>query len=507
MAQTTPRPSPGQTKPPHSLKTLLKLNKYEFVRDVQPLVDDNVDCILPARASDGSTQPGSQMREMLLRSCSRGSEGSGGLGDAMFPRQNLSSPGVPLTPTQKAALLNSMDAVQFELSQSPESQQSNLLVACPDLPAPMKRIIWSIDDYQLVKHVHHGYASDVYEAICKHSRVRVALKVYAIDDLEDLTRVQLLREVAIHSRCQHLNIIQLYAAFFEDVPEQYWQKDTGAAARPTWRALALVQEWAGQGDVLRYVHKHGGKLAPGTAMNVVMVPLMNALQYLHDKGVIHRDIKPENLVFNDERVLKIIDFGLAVDMNDERANTRAGTLDYMAPEVLCCPTKFSPEDYKHQEDAQCYTTGADVWAVGVVLYHLLTGRPPFRDQNAHNTAQRIMTCQLTFPPDWLPGAEDFVTECLQPDPADRPTVLYLQKHPFVKSSKERASFRAAAKRCNSFVEFITRRDVRAAGSLLEAALEAAQQLRSARESPRNSPRPDSPVTPARAHEAAGQLYL
>ena len=57
------------------------------------------------------------------------------------------------------------------------------------------------------------------------------------------------------------------------------------------------------------------------------------MQYLHTRGIIHRDIKPENILFTSDMTLKLADFGLAIDLRRERAVTRAGTLDYMAPEV------------------------------------------------------------------------------------------------------------------------------------------------------------------------------
>jgi serine/threonine protein kinase len=58
------------------------------------------------------------------------------------------------------------------------------------------------------------------------------------------------------------------------------------------------------------------------------------VQYLHTRGIIHRDIKPENILFTSDMTLKLADFGLAIDLRRERAVTRAGTLDYMAPEVI-----------------------------------------------------------------------------------------------------------------------------------------------------------------------------
>lgn len=77
------------------------------------------------------------------------------------------------------------------------------------------------------------------------------------------------------------------------------------------------------------MQKQGGSLSEAKAINLVLMPLLSALFYLHSQGIVHRDIKPENCLFDDNMVLKMADFGLSVDITEERANTRAGTLDYM----------------------------------------------------------------------------------------------------------------------------------------------------------------------------------
>jgi len=91
--------------------------------------------------------------------------------------------------------------------------------------------------------------------------------------------------------------------------------------------------------------------------------LLNALQYLHAKNIIHRDLKPENMLFeNGSGYMKIIDFGIAAKKTGSVPLTqRIGTPYYIAPEVLC----------------KRYNEKCDLWSAGVILYMMLTFRPPF----------------------------------------------------------------------------------------------------------------------------------
>ncbi|KAL6755432.1 kinase-like domain-containing protein [Haematococcus lacustris] len=282
----------------------------------------------------------------------------------------------------------------------------------------MRRPAWSVGDFKLIKKLHQGYASDVYFARCRRTLELVVLKVYRLADQCDLQRVQLYREIRVHSRLQHQNIVQFYAAFLES------------------NCVIIVQEYAAGGDLLRYMYKTGGRLTERQAVSLVLQPFLSALLYLHTEGIIHRDIKPENCLLTETRQLKLADFGLAVDLREERANTRAGTLDYMAPEVLRCPTKDTPDQFKSTPGAPHYQMGADAWAVGVFAYELVAGESPFKAEQMVDTARNIISVNIHYPAAMSEWARSFISACLKKHPGkyrrqDRPTVLHMLHHPWI----------------------------------------------------------------------------
>ncbi|WIA40877.1 hypothetical protein OEZ86_004542 [Tetradesmus obliquus] len=284
------------------------------------------------------------------------------------------------------------------------------------LPETSPRPCWCMADFVIQKKLYEGYASTICKAFDRVSGSTVALKLYHMSKLNSISSHQVAREVRLHIGLDHENIISLYAAF----------QEAGN--------VVMVQEFAGGGDLWSFMDANSGRLTERVTVSLVLQPFLRAIHYLHTAGIAHRDIKPENVLFSSGMVLKVADFGLAVNLREERAVTRVGTLDYMAPEVLRCPLKRQPGDNKDRPEL-FYSQAVDVWAVGVLSYELLTGRAPFSATGASDSAiEAAIHCAApAFPSRMSEPASSFIAAALHKQPEKRPSILAMLQHPWIRS--------------------------------------------------------------------------
>ncbi|KAI9471847.1 MAG: kinase-like domain-containing protein [Benjaminiella poitrasii] len=134
--------------------------------------------------------------------------------------------------------------------------------------------------------------------------------------------------------------------------------------------------------------------------------LLSALECLHDFNVVYRDLKPENILIDYNGHIALCDFGLCkLNMKEnERTNTFCGTPEYLAPELLL---------------GQGYTKTVDWWTLGVLLYEMMTGLPPFYDENTNEMYRKILQDELRFPDDMSPEARSLLRGLLTRDPNKR----------------------------------------------------------------------------------------
>lgn len=246
----------------------------------------------------------------------------------------------------------------------------------------------SLSHFTLTKQLYKGKASTLYQATDKLSGLVVALKTYSKRRLSDLNWYQVEREIRLHAQLRHPGILRLHAAFEDDThvfmvceyaPGGWgaggvWEKAGRAAKQGSTDAGVTVAAESGQqqgllsgrrstctasrpsapsrpaclpgGDLYEDLKRAGGQMKERVVAGEVLPPFIDAIAHMHALSIVHRDIKPENILLGEGRTMKVADFGLSINQAEERPVTRAGTLDYMSPEVLLCPEKNRPEENK-----------------------------------------------------------------------------------------------------------------------------------------------------------------
>lgn len=143
-----------------------------------------------------------------------------------------------------------------------------------------------------------------------------------------------------------------------------------------------------------------------------MSQLLLAVQYMHENNVIHRDLKLGNLFIDKQLHIKVGDLGLAtrVEDKDEKRKTICGTPNYIAPEII-----------QSDKSKRGHSFEVDVWSMGVILYTLLIGKPPYEAKNVKATYQRILKNEYSFPPhvSISSHAKSLIVNLLQSDPSHR----------------------------------------------------------------------------------------
>ncbi|MEZ4234699.1 MAG: serine/threonine-protein kinase [Myxococcota bacterium] len=275
----------------------------------------------------------------------------------------------------------------------------------PSTPVPSGRSSLSgpigavIGGYRLVKRVGNGMMGRVYEAVRASDDRRVALKLMmpADDDPEMLAeyRNRFHREVEALARLSHPNIVRILEFGYDD---------------EGWLSMEYVD-----GSTLSKVLRSCGHMPP---LDVVTIArqLCAALGHAHTHGVIHRDLKPGNVILeaDDPARVRLVDFGLAKEWDGTAESTNDGTL-------MGTPHYMSPEQCR----GEAARVESDVYALGMLMYRLLTGRMPFENERgaaifiAHLKAPVPTFASLGLPFDIPPGIEVVVRKCLEKRPEDR----------------------------------------------------------------------------------------
>lgn len=246
--------------------------------------------------------------------------------------------------------------------------------------------------YELVEFIGKGGMALVYRAIDKRTGHSVAVKILRPEynqDAEFSARFQ--REALAASRMSHHNIVNLL--------------DVGQVDNMRY----LVMEYV-QGRTLKDVIRQKGALPPTVAAQIG-IRILSALQHAHKNGIIHRDIKPQNVLVHKDGLIKVADFGIA----------RVAGWDTVGQEdsVMGSVHYFSPE----QAQGKPVTAASDLYSVGVVLYEMLTGRPPFDGETPIAVAMKHISSKpqpiSEINPAVPPAMERVVEKALEKQPGRR----------------------------------------------------------------------------------------
>jgi eukaryotic-like serine/threonine-protein kinase len=274
---------------------------------------------------------------------------------------------------------------------------ADFVVATPDghaPPAAPRGFHPTLPGYEILDELGRGGMGVVYQARQVRLNRAVALKmILAGQHAGAEAAARFLAEAAAVAKLQHPNIVQIF----------HIDEHAGCAY--------FEMEYVGGGSLAARLD--GTPRPPREAARLVET-LAGAMAEAHRQGVVHRDLKPGNILLTPEGVPKVADFGLAKLLNVESGLTRTDS-------VLGSPSYMAPE----QAEGRTKDVGpaADIYALGAILYELLTGRPPFRGATVLETLQQVKTAEPVPPSRLVPGLprdlETIALKCLQKEPSKR----------------------------------------------------------------------------------------
>ncbi|KAJ3201781.1 hypothetical protein HDU82_007874 [Entophlyctis luteolus] len=300
------------------------------------------------------------------------------LQDKWFPILPISSPtassGAPTTPQ------SNVGEVRLQLLFKPHSESSAKPIG--------------VDDFEILKVLGKGSFGKVVQV-----RKRDTGRVYAMKILKKSSIVQ--RDEVQHTLAERNVLAKVSHPFIVNIKFSFQTKDK----------LYLVLAFVNGGELFHHLQLEG-RFSEERA-KIYAAELLSALDCLHSHGIIYRDLKPENILLDCTGHIALCDFGLCKFnmVEGSKTSTFCGTPEYLAPEILL---------------GQGYTKSVDWWTLGILIYEMLVGLPPFYDENQAEMYKRIVSDELRFPSELIannPAVIDLITKArpllLDRDPKSR----------------------------------------------------------------------------------------
>ncbi|KAJ2496968.1 cAMP-dependent protein kinase catalytic subunit [Coemansia sp. RSA 1972] len=242
----------------------------------------------------------------------------------------------------------------------------------------------ALEDFQLLHTLGTGTFGRVFLCQSKRTQRFYAMKVLRKSQVVKLKQVEHINnEKNILEVSRHPFIVQLECTMQNE------------------RNLYMLMEYVPGGELFSHLRRAGR--FPDDVARFYAAEIVLALDYLHSMKIIWRDTKPENLLLDAAGHVKLTDFGFAKRV-EERTWTLCGTPEYLAPEII---------------QSKGHGKAVDWWALGILIFEMLAGYPPFYDDNPFGIYEKILDGKLVFPGFFTPAAKDLIQRLLTADVSKR----------------------------------------------------------------------------------------
>jgi calcium/calmodulin-dependent protein kinase I len=248
-----------------------------------------------------------------------------------------------------------------------------------------------------------GASGQVYKGCRLSDKREAAVKVMFKKNMSPTSVRSVTSEVRVLRNLNHDNVVKLYDMYEDRI------------------SFYLCMELVTGGELFERLEQKSS-YEEGEARRVCK-QILGAIKHCHDRHVVHRDLKPENFMMvsrDDDAAIKLVDFGFAEESSENNLVGKLGTPMYMAPELWLEQPHGKP---------------VDMWSVGVIIYIILCGYPPFSDERRDILVKRILKSVYAFHDEYWTNisteAKDLIAKLLHVDPEKRLTIDDAVNHPWV----------------------------------------------------------------------------
>ena len=260
--------------------------------------------------------------------------------------------------------------------------------------------------YKVINFLGEGSFGRAYLAQCDNDNNKYVIKQITLEGMDDEEKRETFNEAKILKKLDHPNIIKFKEVFLQRQPKP---------------ALNIVTEYADGGDLDQKIKKQKKVPFPEAQILDYITQICLALQHIHKKKIIHRDLKSGNIFLMKSGIVKVGDFGIAKGLQStwEKAKSFVGTPYFLSPEII---------------NNQPYDNKSDIWALGVLLYELMTFQMPFNAVSLPLLSIKINRGVYKPPPStYSKDIRNLLKKCLTVNPDERPSINDILKLPLIKN--------------------------------------------------------------------------